>query len=151
MVRKSVLLLLDILYALWWGGFTFYAAFVVPQGMKVLGDHVKMGMITQSVTNYLNSIGMVALTYSLLISLVFNRKGLSMIRAIGWDWVLLAVLQCALFTLHYFLSLKIHDITTDLTVEHNFYNLHRCYLLTSTAMWVLIPVNYYRVKTNVGK
>ncbi len=40
--------------SLWWGAFTFYAGIVVPLGMKVLGSHTQMGIITQEVTVYLN-------------------------------------------------------------------------------------------------
>src|SRR6266540_2071258 len=45
----------------WQGGFTFYAAVVVPVGQEVLGSHLQQGFITRQVTNYLNLAGAVAL------------------------------------------------------------------------------------------
>ena len=45
----------------WQGGFTFYAAVVVPVGKEVLGSHFNQGRITRRVTVYLNLAGAVAL------------------------------------------------------------------------------------------
>lgn len=45
----------------WQGGFTFYAAVVVPVGQEVLGSHFKQGRITRRVTVYLNLAGALAL------------------------------------------------------------------------------------------
>jgi hypothetical protein len=45
----------------WQGGFTFYAAVVVPVGQEVLGSHSDQGFITRQVTRYLNLAGGVAL------------------------------------------------------------------------------------------
>ena len=53
--------------ALWWGGLTFYAAFVVPIGVEVLGGATEQGFITQRVSNIINLLG--ALT---LVVLVWN-------------------------------------------------------------------------------
>jgi hypothetical protein len=45
----------------WQGGFTFYAAVVVPVGQEVLGSHQDQGFITRHVTRYLNLAGAAAL------------------------------------------------------------------------------------------
>src|SRR5438876_5279219 len=45
----------------WQGGFTFYAAVVVPVGQEELGSHLQQGFITRQVTNYLNLSGAIAL------------------------------------------------------------------------------------------
>src|SRR5262245_22998237 len=47
--------------ALWWGGMTFYALFVVPTGVEVLGGGTEQGFITQRVSTIINLCGMVAL------------------------------------------------------------------------------------------
>lgn len=44
----------------WQGGFTFYAAVVVPIGQELL-THRRQGLITQQVTSYLNLAGAIAL------------------------------------------------------------------------------------------
>jgi hypothetical protein len=140
------LIVIALLYALWWGGFTFYAGFVVPQGMKILGDHFKMGLITQSVTNYLNAIGVSALFVSLLFMMFFNRQAGNIFRIIGWDWFVLALLQALLFYVHHLLSISIQLISPDVPLERFFYNTHRIYLLASTVIWLIIPFHAYRVK-----
>src|ERR1039458_1849868 len=60
-------------FFLWWGGFTFYATFVIPIGMKVLGDHVQMGFISQQVARQLNYTGLIA--FMLLLLNEFVRAG----------------------------------------------------------------------------
>src|SRR5437764_15421395 len=47
----------------WQGGFTFYAAVVVPVGQHVLGSHAAQGFITREVTRYLNLAGAAALVF----------------------------------------------------------------------------------------
>ena len=44
-------------FAFWQGGFTFYAAVVVPVGTEVLGSSMEQGSITRRVTVYLNMAG----------------------------------------------------------------------------------------------
>src|SRR5437899_2231150 len=44
----------------WQGGFTFYAAVVVPIGQEELGSHESQGFITRGVTNYQNRAGAIA-------------------------------------------------------------------------------------------
>ena len=40
--------------AIWWGGLTFYAVFVVPTGVEVLGGETEQGFVTQRVSNSIN-------------------------------------------------------------------------------------------------
>src|SRR5260370_16274673 len=56
---RRVLVLAALMF--WQGGFTFYAAVVVPVGQDVLGSHLAQGFITRQVTNYLNLAGGLAL------------------------------------------------------------------------------------------
>src|SRR5579884_592805 len=60
-----------IALSFWQGGFTFYAAVVVPIGQQVFG-HLRQGFLTRQVTVYLNLIGAVALLV-LLWDLLFAR------------------------------------------------------------------------------
>ena len=141
--------LFDILFALWWGGFTFYAAVVVPKGMTVLGDHVKMGLITQSVTNHLNGIGAFALITSIFLLMLNQSKEKSYLQAIRWEWLLLVLFQGILFYLHCKLSEMISINFSEVLLKEGFYSLHRIYLLISTAIWVLMPIHYYQVKNSL--
>ncbi len=45
-------------WAIWWGGLSFYALFVVPIGTEIVGGF-EQGLITQRVTNWLNAIGVI--------------------------------------------------------------------------------------------
>src|SRR5439155_5028550 len=56
---RRVLVIFGLMF--WQGGFTFYAAVVVPVGQQELGSHLQQGFITRQVTNYLNLAGAVAL------------------------------------------------------------------------------------------
>src|SRR2546423_10638475 len=46
---------------LWQGGFTFYAAVVVPIGMDELGSHTAQGFLTRRVAPFINLAGLLAL------------------------------------------------------------------------------------------
>ena len=107
MFKKVFHGLLLALIALWWGGFTFYASFVVPTGMQILGDHTKMGMITQSVTNYLNGIGTITLLLTFVISITNFAPEKSFLRKLGWEWFCLVSLQAFLYYFHNTLSTMI--------------------------------------------
>jgi hypothetical protein len=60
LMRRSIFILSTLVWALWWGGLTFYASVVVPTGARILHSHTKQGFITQEVTNWINVTGMVA-------------------------------------------------------------------------------------------
>jgi hypothetical protein len=59
MILRRFLTLVALIF--WQGGFTFYAAVVVPIGQRVLGSHLEQGFITREVTWYMNIAGAVAL------------------------------------------------------------------------------------------
>ena len=52
----------------WQGGFTFYAAVVVPIGTAQLGGATEQGFITRHVAWYLNLVGAVALGFLFMLS-----------------------------------------------------------------------------------
>lgn len=145
MTKRIILFFTFVLFAIWWGGFTFYATIVVPQGFKILGDHIKMGMITQSVTNYLNGIGSVVIFISAIVLISNNNKAKSPVMQIGWEWYCLVLLQAALFYVHHLLSLRIQFISPDTMLEKGFYQVHRVYLLISSAVWFIIPFHFYKL------
>src|SRR5215468_6101686 len=58
LVRRFLVL---VALMFWQGGFTFYAAVVVPVGQNELGSHLQQGFITRQVTDYLNLSGAIAL------------------------------------------------------------------------------------------
>lgn len=133
-VYRTVLL---AVFALWFGGFTFYTAFVVPTGTEVLGSGRAQGMITQQVTNQLNLIGgfMVALLI-VDFSLGWPRRSKRVSLLMGLLTGGISILWLIILWLHLTLDGMIinHEQISD---EIEFYQTHRIYLWTSTVQWVL--------------
>jgi hypothetical protein len=130
---RRFLVLVGLMF--WLGGFTFYAAIVVPVGQEVLGSHLQQGMITQRVTNYLNLAGAIALL------------------PLGWDaarardtsaprrllrrlsWATMAALLVALLWLHPRLDALLDVDAFRLIDARSFRMQHRWYLWLSTLQW----------------
>jgi hypothetical protein len=119
----------------WQGGFTFYGAVVVPIAADMLGSHREQGFITQSVTNYLNIAGTVALlifAWDLFISSdpAWRR------RAARWVlWGIMVTTMAGLFWLHTRLDARMdvaHRLVLD---EETFRGGHQLYLMVSTIQW----------------
>jgi hypothetical protein len=119
----------------WQGGFTFYAAVVVPVGQDVLGSHLEQGFITRRVTVYLNLAGAVA-----LLPLVWDAAGTR--DPAAWRrrlrlllWLALAAALVALYRLHPLLDQYLDPEDRDLSDRRAFRPYHRLYLWVSTAQW----------------
>src|SRR5947209_9415057 len=111
----------------WTGGFTFYAAVVVPVGAEVLGSHRDQGYITQKVTNYLNLAGAAALPL-LAWDIVAARDPSRLRRRARWlAWLGMGLTLAALVGLHPRLdALLEHD--ASIFPGNAFRPLHRIYL-----------------------
>lgn len=127
----------QILYAaalaLWLGGLTFYALFVIPVGTERWGS-VEQGMLTASVTVRLNWIATVAILLIAIESLRVRR------RWFGFGAALLIGLQVWLFLLHGQLSERLVLATGEMRESAgslSFYDTHRIYLLVTAAQWLL--------------
>jgi hypothetical protein len=124
----------------WQGGFTFYAAVVVPIGQQVLGSHFAQGLITRQVTIWLNLAGMAALILmawdlATAQSLTLNRLG----RWAAWSAML--ILLVVLFWLHQYLDSFIDLEIEELREPRQLFRVgHRWYLWISTIQWVFAVV-----------
>jgi len=120
-------------YTLWWGGFTFYAAFVIPTGQKVLGDHVMMGFITEEVAPKISYAAIIACLFSFFNEWLGGEKNR---RFVLVSLSIMFLLTIGLFILYPFM----HDLLDNQThkeIDHNqFYFLHRIYLIISTILWI---------------
>lgn len=115
--------------ALWWGGLTFYAGFVVPIGTAALGS-VGQGFITQQVTNWLNILGGTALVLSAR-DVWCDRR-----RWIRLTWSLLLMALATLVWLHGSLDALL-DRTDEVVLDsERFYQLHRVYLWGTVVQWL---------------
>ena len=132
MLRRFLVILL---LAVWFGGFTFYAEIVIPSGHKVLHSHLRVGLITQEVTRWLNLIGIVALAiFAWNVAALRNSEDKKRWRVLRGSWGTMVLMQIALFALHPVLDSQI--VERGLSVETTFYSLHRVYLIVATVQWL---------------
>jgi hypothetical protein len=128
-------LLLVWLLMFWLGGFTFYAAVVVPIGTDVLGSPMNQGAITQQVTNWLNVAGAAALAgwaWDVAANPAPSRRR----QATRWAlWALMSLLLVVLAILHRRLDALFDVDELFVSDEQAFRTLHRAYLWVTTVQW----------------
>jgi hypothetical protein len=132
MLRRVVVLCLVMF---WMGGFTFYAAVVVPVGTQVLGGSALQGDITQRVTNWMNLAGAVALlawAWDLAAAPDARRRR----QLLGWAlWAFMAVGLALLVWWHPRMD-ELRDAPEyTREIQRSFRRLHKLYLWTSTFQW----------------
>jgi magnesium-transporting ATPase (P-type) len=125
-------------FALWFGGFTFYVAFVVPIGNDVLGSARTQGFITQQVTNWLN----VVCGFAIGLMILETIRGRIVLSIRGrWTEIAMLVLMIGslivLIWLHPIMDEMIDVADESITDETRFYGLHRIYLWVSTFQWIV--------------
>jgi hypothetical protein len=119
----------------WQGGFTFYAAVVVPIGTEVLGSRLEQGYITRQVANYLNLSGALALL-PLAWDLLAGRDPTTWRRRLRWlSWVLMLLCLGILVWLHPRLDALMVEDAPGLLDAQSFRAGHRWYLWISTVQW----------------
>lgn len=118
----------------WQGGFTFYAAVVVPVGQQVFG-HLRQGFITRQVTVYLNLAGAVALVFLLWDQLAaFDAARLR--KASRWFlWVGMLMTLLSLAWLHPTMDALLIPKGRIVRDPDQFRTYHRTYLWISTVQW----------------
>lgn len=128
--------LLLLLWGVWWGGLTLYAAIVVPIGTQSVGS-IEQGFITQRVTGWLNAIGIIMVLSMGLFSLrsYRNRRGLFAMATLE------GILLVALMQYRVRLTNQMDYVARD--VADGFYHQHAIYLWLTTLQWLLglaIPI-----------
>src|SRR4051794_10975932 len=120
----------------WLGGFTFYAAVVVPVGTSVLNDSsLRQGFITREVTRHLNTSAAAGLAVLAWDVLAARDPSARRRRARAALWVLMALCQGALFWLHAYLDARLQRSGLIVLEPEAFRLAHRTYLWTHTAQW----------------
>jgi hypothetical protein len=122
--------------AFWLGGFTFYSGVVIHVGIRVLGSHLRQGLITQQVTNWLNLIGAIALPIMLWnTASIWSSRGPVARFFLAATWLAMAAVQVELFALHPLLD-RLLDAPARAILDYDrFDTLHRLYLLSATLQW----------------
>jgi hypothetical protein len=127
--------LVIIVLMFWQGGFTFYAAVVVPISTSVLGSRIRQGFITREVTHYINvaaAVGLMLLAWDVLATRDPSRiRG--HVRA--GLWLVMAVCQALLLAMHSHLAGLMQEKGHIIQEEETFRSLHRIYLWTHTVQW----------------
>jgi hypothetical protein len=132
LVRRFVLLC-SLMF--WLGGFTFYAAVVVPIGTEVLGSPLDQGWITRRVTFWLNVAGVFALA-AWAWDLAAEPAPTRLLGAARWLlWLFIAAALVALFVLHPQMDALLNVRRERMLDRAMFRTLHRTYLWVSTAQW----------------
>jgi hypothetical protein len=132
-VLRRLLLMLAIMF--WQGGFTFYGAVVVPIGSDILGSHFMQGLITRSVTTYLNLAGVVALFLWGLDIALAPTTGPNGSKVRFASWGLLALTLGLQAWLHVLLDAVIDPEEFTIIDPTRFHYLHSAYLIASTIQW----------------
>jgi hypothetical protein len=121
----------------WLGGFTFYAAVVVPIGTAVLGTSRDQGFITRRVTVYLNLAGAVALV-PLAGDVAAGRDPSAWRRRARWGiWLGMLLTLALLAWLHPRLDALLDAQGMEILDRRAFRAGHRLYLWTHTVQWGL--------------
>src|SRR5437764_1383870 len=95
---RRYLVLLTLMF--WQGGFTFYAAVVVPIGTEILGSAEEQGWITRRVTVFLNLAGAIALGV-LAWDIASGGDANRLRRRLRWlTWGLMVITLLLLFSWH---------------------------------------------------
>ena len=125
-------------FAFWQGGFTFYAAVVVPVGQEVLGTHFKQGRITRRVTVYLNLAGAAALLRLVWDAAASADRAALLLRRLRWLALGgMAAGLALLFWLHPQLD-ELIDLQAGYIPERRAFRTgHSWYLWISTVQWGL--------------
>lgn len=126
---RRFLVLVALLF--WQGGFTFYAAVVVPVGQHLFGDVVQ-GQVTRQVTDYLNLSGAIALAVLGLDVLGAADPARARRRGRWLLWAGMLLLLGLLFALHPRLDAL---MDADRFERRTFRPYHRIYLWSSTIQW----------------
>jgi hypothetical protein len=118
----------------WQGGFTFYAAVVVPIGTDILGGALEQGFITRRVTNYLNLAGAVALP--ILAWDMLSSDPVRWRRRLRWGmWLTMLATLAALVWLHVELD-NLLDVEQQSVLDRGAFRMqHGFYLNVSTVQW----------------
>lgn len=124
-----------LLFALWWGGFTFYAYWVIPVAHMVTGDKIVTGLITQKVSTIINVLCALFILSASIHSFIV-KAFISITRLEKIALICLAICLVVLIILHSVMDKLLPYDTSRVEIRTTFYHYHQVYLWVSTLMWV---------------
>ncbi len=117
-----------LVWAVWWGGLTFYAAVVVPLGTDEFGS-MEQGFLTQRVSLWLNLACGVMIAGLICWTLATRRRSLGLLT--GGLAVVTALLVYQHLRMTRMMDVELRGVTPG------FYAEHAVYLWLTTAQWIL--------------
>ena len=123
-------------FALYWGGLTFYTGIVVRIIHFVLNDPMDGGLITQRVTNYLQLLGFCVLPFMIWNGMAVVRRSKRLgVMLLVLTGILAASLTCLVWV-HSELDAVIDSESREVIEREIFTVLHRRYNQTTTVQWI---------------
>lgn len=127
-----------LMWAVWWGGLTFYAAVVVPLGTAEFGS-TEQGFLTQHVTWWINLACGVMIAGLICWTLATHRLTAGLLT--GGLALVLAMLIVQRLRMTEMMNAELREVTPG------FYAEHAVYLWLTTAQWILgacVPWQVFR-------
>ncbi len=128
--------LLLLVFALYWGGLTFYTGFVVRISHDVLDDPMDGGLITQRVTAVLQILGAVTVVLMACNGVVVARQSRKFGYALAGCTAILGCSLIGLFVVHGHLDAVIDVSASDIIDRDAFDMGHRRYNQLTTIQWL---------------
>jgi hypothetical protein len=121
----------------WWlGGLTFYALVVIRAAHQIVGNHAKVGFVTQKVTMGLNAIGAAALVLMLWNGAgSWRSAGTWTRRGIAASWITAASAHAWVFLLHGRLDALLDFPARQVREGASFHGPHELYLIATAIEW----------------
>ncbi len=144
-------------FALWFGGFTFYAALVVPVANSILPDTVQFGFVTQKVTHGINALHgafLVVATWEIVTQYRKSNRKMRWLNLLALSVFISAAALIGLLLIRVRLDAMMTGTTFQIneTKGESFYGTHAIYLNLSTVAWLagiaqLIGFTFYNCRS----
>jgi hypothetical protein len=122
----------------WWlGGLTLYSTAVLRNAHRVIGNHTRVGFVTQAVTTELQWIGAGALALMLWNAAAAWKSGGSWSRrGLAASWIVAGTAHLALFVLHARLDGMLDVQARQIREGADFHGPHELYELFVAVEWI---------------
>ena len=135
-MRVATRILFVMIFALYWGGLTFYTGFVVRIIHSVLNNPMDGGLITQKVTIVLQTLGLCTIPLMLVNDFTVARSSRRLGLALLTLTLVLSSSLVALFIVHWQLDAVIDTKEMSITNRIEFDSAHRRYNQSTTVQWI---------------
>jgi len=136
MTRCTLRFFLLLVFALFWGGLTFYTGIAVRVAHRVLEDPMDGGLITQQVTRWLQWLGVATVVLMLLNAWDVRQRSTRFGNALAACTLALGIALAGLFHVHERLDATIDVRGHEIVDRDAFTANHRRYNQLTTVEWL---------------